>query len=76
MLYPSITDLLEKVDSRYTLVLAASKRARQIIDGDKPLVKPTSKKPVSIATQEIFEDKISYRRVYDDTKNENGVETR
>ena len=74
MLYPSITDLLEKVDSRYTLVLAASKRARQLIDGDKALVKTTSKKPVSIATQEIYEDKITYRRVYDETKTEDGIE--
>jgi len=74
MLYPSITDLLEKVDSRYTLVLASAKRARQIIDGDKVLVKSTSKKPVSIATQEIHEDKITYRRVYDETKTDDGIE--
>lgn len=74
MLYPSIIDLLEKVDSRYTLVIASAKRARQIIDGDKVLVKSTSKKPVSIATQEIFEDKITYRRVYEEIKIKNGIE--
>ncbi len=74
MLYPSITDLLEKVDSRYTLVLASAKRARQLIDGDMVLVKANSKKPVSIATQEIYEDKVTYRRVYDDMKTEDGVE--
>ncbi len=74
MLYPSITDLLDMVDSRYTLVLATSKRARQIIDGSTVLVKATSKKPVSIATQEIFEGKVTYRRVYDDIKTEDGVE--
>ncbi|KAB3533144.1 DNA-directed RNA polymerase subunit omega [Alkaliphilus serpentinus] len=62
MLYPSINDLLKKVDSRYTLVLAASKRARQIIDGDKLLVNPQSKKPVSIATQEIYEDAVNYTK--------------
>ncbi|TAH61340.1 MAG: DNA-directed RNA polymerase subunit omega, partial [Gottschalkiaceae bacterium] len=33
MLYPSINDLLKDVDSRYTLVLLVSKRARQIVDG-------------------------------------------
>lgn len=60
MLYPSINDLMKKLDSRYTLVLAASKRARQLIDGDTPLVIPQSKKPVSIATQEIHEEKISF----------------
>lgn len=62
MLYPSTKELLQKVDSRYTLVLAAAKRARQIIDGDKITVNATSKKPVSIATQEIYEDKVTYTR--------------
>jgi len=62
MLYPSTKELLEKVDSRYTLVLAASKRARQIIDGEEITVRATSKKPVSIATQEIYEDKVTYTR--------------
>lgn len=76
MLYPSIVELLDKVDSRYTLVLATSKRARQIIDGASILVKSSSKKPVSIATQELFEDKVTYRRVYEDIKTVNGIEIR
>jgi len=62
MLYPSTNDLMDKVDSRYTLVLAAAKRARQIIDGDEITVRAKSKKPVSIATQEIHEGKITYTR--------------
>lgn len=62
MLYPPINELLEKVDSRYTLVVAAAKRARQIIDGDELRVEPYSKKPVSIATQEIFEEQVLYKR--------------
>lgn len=61
MLYPPINELLEKVDSRYTLVVAAAKRARQIIDGDEVRISnPYSKKPVSIATQEIFEGEVVY----------------
>lgn len=62
MLYPSINELLDKVDSRYTLVVVAAKRARQIIDGHDPKVEPYSKKPVSIATQEVFEEKLKYTR--------------
>lgn len=62
MLYPSINELLDKVDSRYTLVVLAAKRSRQIIDENKLRAEPCSKKPVSIATQEIFEGKILYKR--------------
>ncbi len=61
MLYPPINELLDKVDSRYTLVVAAAKRARQLIDGSEPKVNDLySKKPVSIATQEIFEGEVLY----------------
>lgn len=58
MLYPSTKDLMEKVDSRYTLVVAVAKRARQLIEGSEPKVEATSLKPVSIATQEIVEDAV------------------
>ena len=61
MLYPPINELLDKVDSRYTLVVAAAKRARQLIDGADPKIdNPYSKKPVSIATQEIYEGEVLY----------------
>lgn len=62
MLYPSINDLREKVDSKYTLVILAAKRSRDLIDGKMPLVDIGFSKPVSIATQEIAEDIISYTR--------------
>ena len=62
MLYPSINELLEKVDSRYTLVLLASKRARQLVEGDKAFFDTKSKKVVSIAVQEIVEGKVTYTR--------------
>ena len=63
MLYPSINLLRTKVDSKYTLVAMASKRARDIIDGKPVLVDdPAINKPVSIATEEIAEDKITYSR--------------
>ncbi|WP_130806829.1 DNA-directed RNA polymerase subunit omega [Senegalia massiliensis] len=62
MLYPSVNDILEKVDSRYTLVLLVSKRARQLVDGNKPYIDITTNKPVSIALHELAEDKITYTR--------------
>lgn len=58
MLKPPINDLLEISGSRYALVIAVSKRARKIIEGELPLVDIDSVKPVSIATQEIFDGKI------------------
>lgn len=62
MIEPAIGKLLTKVDSRYTLVVAAAKRARQITDGASKLTRCTSDKSVTIAINEINEDKISYVR--------------
>lgn len=62
MIYPSIGDLMNKVDSRYTLVVAAAKRARQIAEGAHKLTKCNSEKPVTVAINEINEDKITYVR--------------
>jgi DNA-directed RNA polymerase subunit omega len=55
MINPSIVELLTKVDNRYTLVTMTAKRARQLIEGEEPLVRVTSTKPVTIATNEINE---------------------
>jgi len=62
MIDPPIGSLMEKVDSRYTLVVAAAKRARQLTDGSHKLTKYSSDKPVSIAINEISEGKITYVR--------------
>ncbi|MDR7856394.1 DNA-directed RNA polymerase subunit omega [Tissierella sp.] len=62
MLNPSFIELAERGDSRYTLVMLTSKRARQIIEGAVPLVNTSSKKPVSIALEEVIEGKITYTR--------------
>ena len=68
MINPPIEDLLSKVDNKYTLVVEASKRARQLVDGAPELVKCESAKPVTIATHEISEEKVSYERAYDAAK--------
>ena len=47
------------VNSRYSIVMATSKRARQIIDGEEPLVDSTEgTKPLSIAVDELNQGKI------------------
>ncbi len=63
MLYPSVNGLREKVDSSYTLCILAAKRARDIIDGKPVLTDVEAERPVSLATNEIAEDRITYRRI-------------
>jgi len=70
MLHPSYSDLMKVVNSevepgeakvvnsRYSIVMATAKRARQIISGDEPLVEGGSKKPLSIAVEELNESQI------------------
>lgn len=57
MLYPSIDEMVKKVDSKYTLVVAASRRARMLRNGEKTeLVNPRSHKFVGVALEEIYGD--------------------
>ena len=60
---PSINEVLAKIDNRYYLVGTVAKRAREIVDGNKPYVdsKVNKGKPVMLATEEIAEGKITYR---------------
>ena len=62
MLYPSINKIRTKTDSRYTLVILAAKRSRDIIDGIPKLTQEDVSKPVSVAANEIAEDLITYSR--------------
>ncbi len=55
---PSVAELLEKVDNRYTLVSATAKRARQILQGDEVLIKTDDVAPVTIAADEIEAGKV------------------
>ena len=71
MLHPSYTDLMKVVNkdveegetkvvnSRYSIVLATAKRAREIIDGSMPLVGiKGNEKPLSVAIDELNQAKI------------------
>ncbi|HUQ62591.1 MAG TPA: DNA-directed RNA polymerase subunit omega [Acidimicrobiales bacterium] len=73
MIYPPIEDLLDKVDSKFSLVSLAAKRGRQINSyfsqlGEglgsivPPQVASVSRKPLSIALEEIAASKITYTR--------------
>jgi DNA-directed RNA polymerase subunit omega len=76
MMYPPIETLFEKVDSKFTLVSLSAKRARQINSyfsqlGEglgaivPPQVASVSRKPLSIALEEIAADKITFVRPED-----------
>ncbi len=70
MLHPSYSDLMNVVNSevepgetpvvnsRYSIVMATAKRARQIIGGDEALVDAKSAKPLSVAVDELNQAKI------------------
>ena len=70
MLHPSYSDLMKVVNSevepgeakvvnsRYSIVMATAKRARQIIAGDDTLVNSNGKKPLSVAVEELNDAQI------------------
>jgi len=62
MLYPSIDSLLEKIDSKYSLVSVAAKRARVMSQiKDERLPKYVSYKYVGKALEEIYSGELTYR---------------
>lgn len=63
--YPSLDDLMKKVDSPYSLVILAARRARQLnLGGTELLEEYRSKKAVSRSLEEIDQEKIKYRAKY------------
>ena len=79
MIHPSYSELMNvinndvepgeqpPVQSRYSIVIATSKRARQIIDGAPTHVNGKGKKPLSVAIEELHEGKVKI--VGDDSEN-------
>jgi DNA-directed RNA polymerase subunit omega len=78
---PPIDDLVAKVDSKFTLVIVAAKRARQINDmlhgvRDQALLtmsapqigEITKRKPLTLALDEIADGDVSYERLKDGIK--------
>ena len=83
MLHPSYTDLMKVVNqdveegdskvvnSRYSIVIASAKRARQIIGGAEPLVpNAAGKKPLSIAVEELYTGNVKILGEDDDVEEE------
>ena len=70
MLHPSYSEIIDVVNkgveegdtpvvnSRYSIVMATSKRARQLVSGAEPQVNPAGKKALSIAVEELANEKI------------------
>ena len=57
---PSVLELLNHADSRYTLVVEASKRGREIVNGAMPMIEAEGMKPLKIAVEEINRGLLSY----------------
>lgn len=55
---PTVTELLQKVDNRFELVILVSKRARQLSKGELPLTKVKERSTVTLAANEIAEGKV------------------
>jgi DNA-directed RNA polymerase subunit omega len=84
MLHPSYAELINVVNSgveegdepvvnsRYSIVMATAKRARQIIAGDEPLVDGKGKKALSVAVEELNQGKIKI--LNDETPDEETLE--
>jgi len=70
MINPSIMDLLNKVDDRYSLVILTSKRARQLIEGSEPLINTKSRKALTIAINEVYEGEVGYENTFEKEGNE------
>lgn len=60
---PSLDELMTKVDSRYTLVVAAAKRARMLTEDEIKTNMPLRVKPVTLALEEIADSYVFYRRI-------------
>ena len=58
---PSIGELLDKINSRYTLVTVISKRARQLAMGSPKLTNFNSDSEVSVACHEVAEGKVTIK---------------
>ena len=87
MIHPSYVDLMQVVNkgveegetpvinSRYSIVMATAKRARQIVDGDEPLIEDAEgEKPLSIAVEELNQGKIRILAENEPDEDETGEE--
>lgn len=87
MLHPSYTDLMKTinseveegdtpvVNSRYSIVLATAKRARQLIAGEEAYVDSRGKKPLSIAVEEVSKGFVTIEPEVSEPETEENIDT-
>jgi len=63
MIKPSLDQLSERVDAKYTLVIIAARRGRDLQDGKLKQVDSRSNKPVTIALEELAAGKLFFERL-------------
>lgn len=70
MLYPSMAELLEKIDSRYLLVNVIARRARELSEEENETVASGEEKAVSVAINEIASGKLKIEETPDNSAND------
>jgi DNA-directed RNA polymerase subunit omega len=63
LIEPSIDNLLKKVENKYILSLLIAKRARELFDGEEPLIYTPYINKVTTAIHEVDQGKIRYQRL-------------
>lgn len=61
LIEPSVDSLLKNVDNKYLLSLLVAKRARELFDGDEPLIDTVYINKVTTAIHEIDQEKIRFQ---------------
>ena len=63
MIYPAINDIMKakNITSKYTLVVATAKRAREINQSKVTFTECKSDKAVTVALHEIYENKVNFK---------------
>ncbi len=75
MLYPPVNELVKKVGTRFGLIIAASKRAREIIDTDEDVMSVDSSVAVTQAIHEIYDGSLMCKEVHEDDYEEEQEDT-
>lgn len=71
MVKPTVKELLEHAENRFALVIATSRRARQIAKGDEKLTDVDEESPVTLAANEINEGKVQIYKADEEYDDEN-----
>lgn len=71
MVKPTVKELLKHAENRFVLVIATSRRARQIANGDKKLTEVDAESPVTLAANEINEGKVEIYKADEEYDDEN-----